>query len=299
MLGTSSDGENPLGMPLFWVGGMIMTLFPTLEIGGTVRCMEGPTTGGVIVGAVSRNLNAGLLPRARARVGLGMSETFGMYSWGPSPHTRPSDLHPLSLFAPGVDVKVVDETGAVSVTENEVRSSSAVEASRWASTRSKDAGLDADGYYRTGDEGEVDGAVIYFLGRLGDMIKTSGANVAPAESSELLDIDGSRRPRGCHRRCRAGRSSAPVVLEAGVGLDAKDILEVLRARLSSYKVRGSSPSSIRTRFPSHRRTRSASPPGRADPFPRLFDLELSRARASVSAGLDELEPFPSGSSTTA
>ena len=40
MLGIGADDENVLTMPLFWVGGLIMTLFPTLEIGGTVHCSE-------------------------------------------------------------------------------------------------------------------------------------------------------------------------------------------------------------------------------------------------------------------
>jgi acyl-CoA synthetase (AMP-forming)/AMP-acid ligase II len=33
----------------------------------------------------------------------------------------------------------------------------------------------------TGDRGQVDGESINFLGRMTEMIKTSGANVAPAE----------------------------------------------------------------------------------------------------------------------
>src|SRR5690606_18710772 len=42
--------------------------------------------------------------------------------------------------------------------------------------------FDADGYFRTGDGGYVDGeGRLFWEGRLGDMIKTGGANVSPEE----------------------------------------------------------------------------------------------------------------------
>jgi acyl-CoA synthetase (AMP-forming)/AMP-acid ligase II len=240
MLGIGAD-ENVLTMPLFWVGGLVMTLFPTLEIGGTVRCMDGPTTGGTIVGSVNRTGDVGLLPRARARVGLGMSETFGIYSWGTDPpHPERPLCAPLSLFAPDVDIKVVDDAGDVVADggrgEILVRGRSVtLGLHKVARTDS----FDADGYYRTGDEGEVDGDVIYFLGRLGDMIKTSGANVSPAEvERECVAIEGVAAAYvvAIDDAARGQVVGAAVIPEAGVELGVAELREMLRERLSSYKV---------------------------------------------------------------
>jgi fatty-acyl-CoA synthase len=52
------------------------------------------------------------------------------------------------------------------------------------------AGLtDADGWFRTGDQGSLDAAGnLSFLGRLKDMLKVGGENVAPAEIEELLAL---------------------------------------------------------------------------------------------------------------
>jgi acyl-CoA synthetase (AMP-forming)/AMP-acid ligase II len=241
MLGIAADDENVLTMPLFWVGGLIMTLFPTLEIGGTVYCSDGPTTGGTIVGSVHGTSDADVLPRARARVGLGMSETFGMYSWGTEPpHPERPLCAPLSLFAPGVDVKVVDAAGKRVADRGRgeilVRGRTVTLGLHKASRTDS---FDADGYYRTGDEGEVDGAVIYFLGRLGDMIKTSGANVSPAEvERELVAIDGVA---GAHvvaidDATRGQVVGAAVIPEAGTDLTVAELIQALRAHLSSYKV---------------------------------------------------------------
>ena len=99
--------------------------------------------------------------------------------------------------------------------------------------------FDADGYYRTGDEGEIDGDVIYFLGRLGDMIKTSGANVSPAEvERELVGIDGvgAAYVVAVDDAIRGQAVGAAVIPEVGAELSAIEIRRALRARLSSYKV---------------------------------------------------------------
>jgi fatty-acyl-CoA synthase len=49
------------------------------------------------------------------------------------------------------------------------------------------AAFDADGWYRTGDRGALDaGGRLRFLGRLKDMLKVGGENVAPAEIESVL-----------------------------------------------------------------------------------------------------------------
>ena len=101
------------------------------------------------------------------------------------------------------------------------------------------ATFDPDGFYRTGDRAEVGAGQLYFVGRLGDMIKVSGANVAPAEvERELLTIDGiiAAHVVGVDDADRGQIVGAAVVLRAGALLEPMGIQQALRDRLSSYKV---------------------------------------------------------------
>ena len=52
--------------------------------------------------------------------------------------------------------------------------------------RERDETFTPDGFYRTGDLGSFEHGQVYFRARMSDMIKTKGANVAPAEVEEVL-----------------------------------------------------------------------------------------------------------------
>ena len=84
--------------------------------------------------------------------------------------------------------------------------------------------FDVDGWFHTGDEGEVDGWRVHFRGRLGDMIKTAGANVAPAEVVVALrQLDGVHEAyvMGLADPVRGQVVAAAVVPEHGAVLDAE------------------------------------------------------------------------------
>jgi len=240
MLGIGPEDRNESTMPFFWIGGLVMTLFTTLEAGGTVACGEGPTIG-VVFGTLSDTRPRPTYPDPERRVGLGMSETFGIYSWGNAdPHPARPLCTPLVTFEPGYSVKVVDGSGQPVPDggrgEILVRGPS-VTIGLHKVDRAKS--FDPDGFYRTGDEGELDGDAIYFVGRLGDMIKTSGANVTPAEvERELLGLNGVAAAYvvGVDDETRGQVVGAAVVPGEGAELDASSILDALRSRLSSYKV---------------------------------------------------------------
>jgi acyl-CoA synthetase (AMP-forming)/AMP-acid ligase II len=233
----------PGELPFFWVGGMVMSLFPVLDAGGTIVCRRAPTAKAPILGAVGA-----ARPDFRARgarmamlVGLGMTETFGPYSWGevmPDPE-RPL-CPPLVAFEPGYDVKVVAPDGTTvsdgGIGEIVLRGPTMMLGLHKAERTST---FDADGFYRTGDRAEVDGDRLYFIGRLGDLIKVSGANVAPAEvERELLSIAGIAAAHvvGVDDADRGQIVGAAVVLQKGAMLEPAAIQQVLRERLSSYKV---------------------------------------------------------------
>jgi acyl-CoA synthetase (AMP-forming)/AMP-acid ligase II len=230
MLGHRSDSVNMAVLPFFWVGGLVMTFLTTLEIGGTVRCPEGPSK-------VSAAGSDDRMPRP----GLGMTETFGMYGWGTDPpHPDRPICTPMTMFDPEVDTKVIDDEGQP--VQNGQRGEMLVRG------RGVTLGLhkvprhstfDLDGFYKTGDNCQVEDGIVYFLGRLGDMIKTSGANVAPAEvERELSAVKGVAAAHvvGIDDPARGQVVGAAVVPLAEADLDPQEIGRWLRTRLSSYKV---------------------------------------------------------------
>jgi acyl-CoA synthetase (AMP-forming)/AMP-acid ligase II len=224
-------------MPFFWVGGLVMALFTVMETGGTVSCVDRSSFGQVIGSPKQANQYDHL----RLAPALGMTETFGMYSWGRTWRVPGYDLSaPLDVVQPGFEVKVVDANG--DRVSDGGRGEILVRAPSLASRLQKverHERFDVDGFYRTGDEGKVDGDRIHFLGRLGDLIKTSGASVSPAEvERELAGISGvvAAHVVGLPDERRESLVAAAVVIERDSGLDAAGIRKVLDARLSTYKV---------------------------------------------------------------
>ena len=193
MMGLTAVHEPVSMMPFFWVGGLGVTLLCTLEAGGTVHCNERPVNPAPPLGAVNRPTVPQLIPGWKAFPGLGMTESFAMYGWGTTPFAEGRlPYTPMDIWEPGLDVKVADadgnpvadgETGEISLR------GPTVTPGHYKIERSKV--FDHEGYFRTGDEGLVDGDTVHFLGRLGDMIKTAMANVAPPEvEAELVALDG-------------------------------------------------------------------------------------------------------------
>jgi acyl-CoA synthetase (AMP-forming)/AMP-acid ligase II len=104
----------------------------------------------------------------------------------------------------------------------------------------RSAVFDADGFYHTGDAGWFDAdGVLFFTGRLGEMIKTGGANVTPREvETALLTLPGVKEAyvAGVPDAERGERVVAVVVPQTGHELDVEAILAALRNELASYKV---------------------------------------------------------------
>ena len=171
------------------------------------------------------------------RMALGMSETFGPYSWGSG---GPAIIAPIQDVQPGLEVRVVDQDNQVlgdGETGEIVLRGRCVTPGYY--KRPRGHGFDRDGWFHTGDRGRVDGASIHFLGRMTEMIKTSGANVAPAEVVEaLLAIEGVREAYvlPLPDPLRGELVSAAVVLDESSPLDVAAIRVQLREDLSPYKV---------------------------------------------------------------
>ena len=100
--------------------------------------------------------------------------------------------------------------------------------------------IDADGWLHSGDLARMrpDGHVV-FMGRLKDMLKVGGENVAPAEMEGRL-----RKLPGVNDVAIVGLPDARmgevpvayVLAEAGAALDADHLLDHLRSRVASFKM---------------------------------------------------------------
>jgi len=174
--------------------------------------------------------------------GLGMTETCGPHTYtgeGPLPEAKRNSFGPA---VPGVEHKIVDpESGAVlppgAVGEICVRGYSLMQGLY---KKERNETFDADGFYHTGDAGcfGADGE-LYFKGRLGDMIKSGGANVTPSEVESLLMSFAEVRGAfvvGVADAERGENVAAAIVLEPGATLAGDAIKARAKAQLAAYKV---------------------------------------------------------------
>ena len=100
--------------------------------------------------------------------------------------------------------------------------------------------FDADGYFLTGDLGVIgDDGRVRFRGRLKEMIKTGGINVAPLEVEEVLlqhpDVKQAYVV-GVPDRVKDEIVAAAIEMRPGATLDAHALVTFCRERLASYKV---------------------------------------------------------------
>lgn len=234
--------QAPATLPMFWVGGLMMSLLLNWEVGATTVCTEGTSTNSrAAMGTVLAKEDLPQFPEGYPLWALGMTETLGPYSYGDELRAPDYPLcAPLDHIADGYDVRVVDEHGTAvgegAVGEIQVRGYPLtpglhkVERSEY---------FEDDGYYRTGDLGLIEGKRIHFVGRNGDMIKTASSNVSPAEveqEMQLLDGVHSAYVVGIPDLERGQLLVAAVVPRDGYDLDFADIQQHLRKNLSSYKV---------------------------------------------------------------
>ncbi len=261
-------------MPFFWVGGFTVTALTYLHVGGAVVTLERtdstqmldlieatrPTRllGWTIVERLvgdptfaTRDLgwlgldDAPAMGTPLRHNSLGMSETSG-------PHTvafasaNAEDLpeHLQGSFGPAIDGmehKIVDPATGERLpdgVEGEicVRGDTLMDG---LAKKERHEVFDADGWYHTGDKGCWRDGLLFFTGRLTEMIKTGGANVAPREVELALeDLPGVLRAFvvGLDDAQRGQTVAAIVAPQPGHDIDVATLVEQLRGSLSSYKI---------------------------------------------------------------
>ncbi|HEX7743601.1 MAG TPA: class I adenylate-forming enzyme family protein [Sphingobium sp.] len=242
MTGRGRGMEVPVTMPMFWVGGLGLLLLASWESGATSVCAEATTTNNLsAMGSVLRPEMLEMMESHKPYWGLGMSETFGPYSYGDVLRVPEYPLcSPLDHIADGFEVRVVGEGDRESadgdVGEIQVRGYPLAPGLHKVERESY---YTADGYYRTGDLGFREGGRIIFVGRNGDMIKTNGSNVSPAEvEAEMQQLDRVEAAYvvGLPDPQRGQMVVAAVVSADEDALDFDRMQVELRGRLSGFKV---------------------------------------------------------------
>lgn len=173
---------------------------------------------------------------------LGMTETCGPHTWWPDPILPESLRGSFGTAVEGVEHKVVDPDTGLTLGPGEfgeicVRGYSLMQGLY---KREREDTFDADGFYHTGDGGTFDeNGVLYFKGRLGDMIKTGGANVTPSEVEAVLTAFPEIKAAyvvGVPHPERGQEVAASVVLEPGAEADPDELRARVKSRISAYKV---------------------------------------------------------------
>ena len=266
-------------MPFFWVGGFVFAFVGNLQAGATTLCEEVFDPGRTLaflereratiaVGwphfgkalaehpdATTRDLSAlraGNIPEilpedvvppdlARRGNALGMTETCGPHTWSEGVLPE-SEAGSFGRAVPGVEHKIVDpETGAAlapgELGEICVRGYNLMQ--RLYKTPREET-FDADGFYHTGDAGFFDArGLLYFRGRLGDMIKSAGANITPSEVEAVLLSYAEVKAAfvvGVADPDRGQNVAAAIVADAGEPLSADELKQRVKGDLSAYKV---------------------------------------------------------------
>jgi fatty-acyl-CoA synthase len=173
----------------------------------------------------------------------GSTETYGNCAVTDAHDPLSVRLHSQGRPLPGMTIRVVDPvtrearpTGEV----GELAVGGHVTPGHYRAPELDAAAFGRDGLFLTGDLGSIDAdGRIRFRGRLKEMIKTGGVNVAPLEVEEVLlqhpDVVEAYVV-GVPDPARGEAVAAAVELRAGAAHDTAAILRFCRDRLASYKV---------------------------------------------------------------
>jgi acyl-CoA synthetase (AMP-forming)/AMP-acid ligase II len=275
LYGLTASDRSFTNMPFFWVGGLTVVLLSHMQVGATViavqrndteqmldlieqsrptrlvgwtlieRLEADPTFAGRDLAWLADVHRQPAVDPAARHNSLGMSETSGPHTAARASENQadlPAELR--GSFGPpvaGMEHKVVDpDTGSTLADGLEgeicVRGEGLLVGLH---KKERAEVFDADGWYHTGDRGYFRDGLLFFTGRLSEMIKTAGANVAPREVElTVAALPGVKAAFvvGIPDAQRGEVVGCLVCPEDGQEVDPAGVTEQLVPLLSAYKI---------------------------------------------------------------
>jgi fatty-acyl-CoA synthase len=173
----------------------------------------------------------------------GLTETYGNCNVADARDPLEKRISNVGRPLPGVEQRIVDPLSGKVLAPNEVGE---VRVKGYVTTgyykdpaRTREA-FDEHGFFRTGDLGMLDAqGYLHFCGRIKEMVKTGGINVAPIEVEEVLLSHPAVQaafvtgvPDAVHDEVLA----AVIVRKPGAALSEKEVADFCRKTLAAYKV---------------------------------------------------------------
>ncbi|MEX2482255.1 MAG: AMP-binding protein [Gammaproteobacteria bacterium] len=173
----------------------------------------------------------------------GLTETYGNCTVTPAADALERRLISVGPALPGVTLRIVEpDSGRLCAAGEvgEIRVKGYVTTGYYKDPEQTRAAFDQNGFFRTGDLGFLDGdGYLYFRGRIKELVKTGGINVAPVEVEEILLDHAAVRLAFCTGVSDPVRDEvigAVIVLEPGQSVSAATLAAHCRQQLAAYKV---------------------------------------------------------------
>ncbi|MCW5769263.1 MAG: AMP-binding protein [Phycisphaeraceae bacterium] len=192
-------------------------------------------------------LPAAVLEAFEARFGIRLCEGYGLTETSPVTNVcRPEEWRQGSVGrpVPGVHERIIDlDTGRDLPPghDGEIRIAGPnVMRGYFNLPKETAAAFDSDGYFRTGDIGQLDSdGFLKITGRLKEMLIVAGENVFPREIEDVLNRHPAVRDSGVVGASDPMRGEIPIAfveMNEGAPFDEREILDWCRERLAGYKV---------------------------------------------------------------
>jgi fatty-acyl-CoA synthase len=173
----------------------------------------------------------------------GATETYGNCAVTDADDPRERRLTTQGRPLPGMTIRVVEPESGRTLAANEtgeLRVQGWVTPGYYCDPEQTRAAFDADGFFITGDLGELDAdGCVRFRGRRKEMIKTGGINVAPLEVEGVLLAHPAVKQAyvvGLPDRGKGEVAAAAIELHEGASASIETLTAFCRERLASYKV---------------------------------------------------------------
>jgi fatty-acyl-CoA synthase len=184
------------------------------------------------------------MPKALQVGSFGMTETAGTVCTGSPDEPEQLRITRLGRPLPGLELRIIDHESGKDVPmgrrgEVLVRGYSTLEGYYKDAEKTAQA-IDRDGWFHTGDIGTLDEhGTIMFLGRIKDMLKVGGENVAAAEIEALLGRHPAVKLAQVVGIPDAKYSEVPaafVELKPAAKATATELIDFCKQQISSFKV---------------------------------------------------------------